>query len=446
LQERVSPSLQAINDTTDLLTTISETAAELDRFILTDLSKDSLDYIYYTELLKAEADSLIANYPSQEFKTDSLEELIDSYIFKLDQINDLETQNRMTSADMVLQLGLELHSIERRIKLLLSQLSNKSNKRLLAEFEDSQYVGVYLFLSYIILSIFMLGITYLKLIKPLQRLRHEIKQLSHGSFSHIEIERDDEIGDLIEAFNETSHTLEKSKNKLKESYKELETANKELESFAYSVSHDLRSPLRSISGFSEALVSNYADDLDDKAKDYLNRVHRAAIKMGELIDEILKLSRISRREINRETVDITKMAHEIIELTATSETEHYTYSITEGLSIYADEGLTKIVLLNILSNAIKFSQKTDQPVIEVGETEVNGVSFIYVSDNGAGFDMKYIDKVYGAFQRLHDDSEYKGTGIGLATVKRIINKHRGEIFYESEKNEGTTAYFNLGNP
>ena len=446
MQERVSPSLNIITETTELLTTISETATKLDRFFVTNLSQDSLDYVHHTKLLQAETDSLIAKYPDQEAKTDSLDGLIDSYILQLDQINHHVANNSLVSTDPVFQLGLTLHNIGREIKLMLSELNTNSNQALLADFKNYQYLALYLFFIYIAICIFILGITYFKLIKPLQLLRHEIKQLSAGSFSQIEIKRQDEIGDLIEAFNETGRSLQKSEQKLKESNKELETANKELESFAYSVSHDLRSPLRSISGFSEALVSNYADDLDDKAKDYLNRVHRAAIKMGELIDEILKLSRISRREIKREHVDITQMAYEIIELTDTLENEHYTYSVKDNLSTFADEGLTKIVLLNLLSNAIKFAKNTEKPVIDVGTKIVKGVPYIFVKDNGAGFDMKYIDKIFGAFQRLHDDSEYKGTGIGLATVKRIINKHRGEIFYESEKNQGTTAYFNMGNP
>ncbi len=225
---------------------------------------------------------------------------------------------------------------------------------------------------------------------------------------------------------------------------ELETANKELETFAYSVSHDLRSPLRGIDGFSQALLEDYAGEIDAQGQDYLQRMRKASQRMGQLIDDLLKLSRLTRGEMRRETVDLSGMAQTIAsELQKTQPERQVECVITPGLSANGDERLLRVVLENLLGNAWKFTSKHTQARIEFGATEVEGESAYFVRDNGAGFDMAYADKLFGAFQRLHRTTEFPGTGIGLATVQRIIHRHGGRVWGEGAVEQGATFYFTL---
>jgi PAS domain S-box-containing protein len=225
---------------------------------------------------------------------------------------------------------------------------------------------------------------------------------------------------------------------------ELENSNRELEAFAYSVSHDLRTPLRSIEGFSLALLEDYADKLDDMGKSYLDRVRNATMRMGQLIDDLLKLSRITRSEMNREQVSLSALVKSIAErLTSNHPDRNVQFIIAESLTAHGDERLLTVALDNLLSNAWKFSEKTSPSVIEFGVTRKDGDRMYFVRDNGAGFDMAYAGKLFSPFQRLHKVEEFPGTGIGLATVRRIITRHGGKVWIESEVNKGTTVYFTL---
>ncbi|MFZ2198712.1 MAG: PAS domain S-box protein, partial [Thermodesulfovibrionales bacterium] len=225
---------------------------------------------------------------------------------------------------------------------------------------------------------------------------------------------------------------------------ELENSNKELEAFSYSVSHDLRSPLRSIEGFSLALLEDYGDRLDDTGKSYLDRVRNATIKMGHLIDDLLKLSRVTRSEMNRERVDLTVIGKDIAGRLAQSHPERSAeFVIAEDLTAYGDARLLTVALENLFSNAWKFSEKATRSVIEFGVTNRGNTKIFYVKDNGVGFDMAYVAKLFNPFQRLHNTREFPGTGIGLATVKRVISRHGGQVWIESEVNKGTTVYFIL---
>jgi PAS domain S-box-containing protein len=224
----------------------------------------------------------------------------------------------------------------------------------------------------------------------------------------------------------------------------LKAVNQELEAFSYSVSHDLRAPLRGIIGFSRALITDYASKLDEEAKDYLGRIDRAAAKMGELIDGLLNLSRMSRKMISKEPVHLSTLAENILfELRKADPDRKSELVIEKGLVAEGDSQLLHVVLVNLLENAWKFSRKTPVTRIEVGKSEKDGRVAYYVRDNGAGFDMRYADKLFGAFQRLHNVSEFEGTGIGLATVKRIIHRHGGEIWAESQLGAGTVFYFSV---
>lgn len=226
---------------------------------------------------------------------------------------------------------------------------------------------------------------------------------------------------------------------------ELEATNKELEAFSYSVSHDLRAPLRGIDGFSLALLEDYSDCLDAQGQDYLRRTRAATQRMARLIDDLLNLSRITRGELRRETVDLSSMARAVAEQLRKSSTQRQVeFHITEDLRAQCDPQLLRIALENLLGNAWKFTGQTAHAVVEFGVTQGDGNGPAYfVRDNGAGFDMAYSSKLFGAFQRLHDVREFEGTGIGLATVQRVMRKHGGRVWGEGVPGGGATFYFTL---
>jgi len=226
--------------------------------------------------------------------------------------------------------------------------------------------------------------------------------------------------------------------------KQLETTNKELEAFSYSVSHDLRAPLRGIDGFSAALVEDCAGQLDDRAKDYLHRIRAAAKRMGELIDDMLRLSRIARSEMCRETVDLSAVGVGILEEFRQREPQRQVECLVrQGLVANGDRQLLHLVLENLLSNAWKFTSKKAAATIELGMEERDGHVVYFVRDDGAGFDMTYRDKLFGAFQRLHTTVEFPGTGVGLTIVQRIVHRHGGELWAEGAEGMGATFSFTL---
>lgn len=228
---------------------------------------------------------------------------------------------------------------------------------------------------------------------------------------------------------------------------DLITLNREMEAFSYSVSHDLRAPLRGIDGFSQALLEDHADQLDEDGRHLLNRVRAAAQRMATLIDDLLNLSRISRSEMKWENIDLAELAHSIIDdLRQSDPTRDIEIAVAPEMCVSGDERLIRIALENLLRNAWKFTRNTKAPRIEVTPMLEYGADVYAVHDNGAGFDMAYADKLFGAFQRLHSMSEYEGTGIGLATVQRIIHRHGGRIWAEGAVNEGATFYFTLQVP
>lgn len=225
---------------------------------------------------------------------------------------------------------------------------------------------------------------------------------------------------------------------------ELASVNNELESFAYSVSHDLRAPLRSIDGFSQALLEEYADKLDAQGKEYLQRVHAAALHMAELINDLLSLSRVTRTEITHASVDLSALAHEVaVELQKQQPERQMEFNITEGLTGDGDKNLLRIALTNLLGNAYKFTSKCKQARIEFGVTQHKGKPSYFVRDNGVGFDMAYANKLFSPFQRLHSPGEFPGTGIGLAIVQRVIHRHGGDVWAEGKVDQGATIYFTL---
>lgn len=225
---------------------------------------------------------------------------------------------------------------------------------------------------------------------------------------------------------------------------QLEIANKELEAFSYSVSHDLRAPLRAIDGFSRILLEDYSASLDEGGNRVLEVVRQNAQKMGQLIDDLLAFSRLGRKAIELSPIDMTELAQSALQdISALDSASASSVNIAAIPPAEGDRTLIRQVFINLLSNATKYSRLKEQPAVEVGGSAQNGNNIYYVKDNGAGFDMKYADKLFGVFQRLHGPEEFEGTGVGLAIVQRIIHRHGGKIWAEGKVNDGATFYFTL---
>jgi len=235
--------------------------------------------------------------------------------------------------------------------------------------------------------------------------------------------------------------------RVRERTAELEAANKELQAFTYSVSHDLRAPLRHIDGFSKLLLEEYSAELSDQARHYATRIREGALRMGQLVDDLLNLSRVGRQQLRRQIVGLSSLVEEARrDLKPEMEGRQIGWEIGPLPFVECDPALMKQVLANLLSNAVKFTRPRERAVIEIGTTAQEGQAVIFVRDNGVGFSMKYADKLFGIFQRLHRQEDFEGTGVGLATVQRIIHKHGGQVWAEGELNKGATFYFGLGTP
>ncbi len=251
----------------------------------------------------------------------------------------------------------------------------------------------------------------------------------------------EEIAALNRQLTETNEELE---DRVAQRTSELAQSNEELEAFSYSVSHDLRAPLRTIDGFSLALQEDFGGKLDEQGKDYINRVRNGVQRMGTLIDSLLQLSRVTRYEAQRERVDLSELATQVFhDLQSLTPERKVQWMAEPGLVAEADPRLMRVAFENLIGNALKFTARTDDARIEFGSSSQDGKTVYFVRDNGAGFDMKYVDRLFTAFQRLHGEREFKGSGIGLATVSRIIRRHHGSIWAEGEPGRGATFFFTL---
>ena len=283
-------------------------------------------------------------------------------------------------------------------------------------------------------------------VMPMQRYdvrnrAHEFEERYWTPVNTPLLDQDGEVRCIIHSVEDVT-ALHLEHRRLAEAVNALEASNEELEAFCYSVAHDLRAPLRGIQGFSQALLEDYEASLDAKGQQYLQRVSTAALRMSELIDDLLNLSRISRAPVLRAPVDLSAMAAQVAEQL---EREHGAVKMTiaPGMRVDADERLMRITLENLIGNAWKFTSRIAAPVVEVGSETIDGVTTFFVRDNGAGFDEAYASKLFAPFQRLHSEKEFGGTGIGLATVQRIIRRHGGRVWARATVNGGATIYFTL---
>ena len=341
---------------------------------------------------------------------------------------------------------------------LLGELAIQfSNEALLRAYSRSRNLGVSI--AAIGMGIIAVAgvLTGFLLTRRLERLTQAAGRIARGEPGEpVGLRGHDELAQLGQAFDTMALELAEERRRTARARGELEqrveqrtaelaAANEELQTFSYTVSHDLRAPLRSMVGFSQALLEDYEGRLDETGKSYLQRVRRGAERMDTLIDDILELSRAARSELNRQTVDLSTLVQEIhAKLKQQTPERTVELSVTSGLEAEGDKRLLQIALDNLLGNAWKYTSKKSIGEIEFGVTQQGDKNVYYVKDNGAGFDMSYADKIFDPFQRLHNVDEFEGTGIGLATVQRIIRRHGGTIWAKGEVDQGATFYFTLG--
>jgi signal transduction histidine kinase len=264
---------------------------------------------------------------------------------------------------------------------------------------------------------------------------------------HVDIDRADEIGRLAESFNTMAEKVEQARTDLELRVElrtaELRAANRELEAFSYSVSHDLRAPLRAIVGFVQILEEDHAATLDPTARHHLDRVKLNARRMGQLIDDLLSFSQIGRSTMLRQTIDMHAMASAIAQEAIAASGRQVDLTIEPLPQAYGEAALINQVFVNLISNAVKFTSRVSRPAVTIGVRETDGETVYFVRDNGVGFDERYVEKLFGVFQRLHRPDEFEGTGVGLAIVHRIISRHGGRVWAEGKLGAGATFYFTL---
>jgi len=283
---------------------------------------------------------------------------------------------------------------------------------------------------------------------PLNRLTAASTAIAAGDYSPVvPTDRRDELGKLARAFNSMTLQIKNAQHELEEKVRvrtsQLESVNKELEAFSYSVSHDLRAPLRAIIGYSTMLKEDYGPTLDAEAGRLLGAVVSNAKMMGQLIDDLIAFSRMERKEMVGRPVAMQTLAESSLQELLNGQANRYQVQINDLPACKGDPSMIKQVWINLLSNAIKYSSKETAPCIEIGAEEQASEIIYFVRDNGVGFDMQYAHKLFGVFQRLHRQEEFEGTGVGLALVKRIIDKHTGRIWAESSPGQGAAFYFSL---
>lgn len=325
--------------------------------------------------------------------------------------------------------------------------------------------GVTLILS-LVLALWASSRLQRSLVDPITRLADAARRISRERDYSIRVDpprQVNELSTLVDTFNGMLAQIElqnaeveagkaqvqdlndQLERRVQQRTAELETTNRELEAFTYSVSHDLRAPLRRIDGFGKLLVEEYASQLPDEGARYLRRMRDGAREMGLLVDDLLNLARLGRQEVKWQVTGLRSVVEKVIgAVSHEAEGRNVEWKLQPLPFVECDPVLIEVVFTNLLTNALKYTRPRERTIIEVGTVERHGVATVFVRDNGVGFSMKYADKLFGVFQRLHRAEDFEGTGVGLATVQRIVHKHGGEIWAEAELDRGACFYFTVG--
>lgn len=453
-----------------------------------DIALQMERHLFLLSRLKAQA--LFTSDDSRNVEIDEAQQMFDEYlkvIVKLspersDQVRRIRAAAQRfdiisSQASVIYNSGnidealkihlIDEHLVSEELNQEVRNLVNDSRKEVLAS--RTSFRSAQRFLEFMIVTTSFISLVLAMLmglilswsfIRPIWKINNVLAKIASGDFNHrVDVSNRDEFGALAANVNITSQQLadlyEKFQSELAEKEalarnlvlqsSQLEAANHELEAFSYSVSHDLRAPLRSLDGFSQALVEDYGDKLGEDGIDYLQRISAASHRMGELIDDLLGLSRVTRSEMVHERVDLSAVARDVAESLKTTETgRDVRFVIEDGATAQGDPHLLRVVMENLMGNAWKYTGKSSDATVEFGVQKDSDTPIYFVRDNGVGFDMAYVDKLFNPFQRLHSTSEFEGTGIGLATVRRIIKRHAGDIWPESEVGRGATFFFTIG--
>jgi signal transduction histidine kinase len=379
---------------------------------------------------------LSADNPVQQANINDAGPLIRNRMLMLQQVIGVRQNSGFEAAQAVALNGLGTAEMD-KLRAVIARMDAEERRLLVNRADEAQHNGaraLFAIALACVLDLLMIAlVSYYFIEERKQRLESEATAARLAVANELAYRRSEEIRIL-------NTELEK---RVQERTAELEATNRELEAFSYSVSHDLRAPLRTIDGFSLALQEDYAEAVDAMGRDYIGRVRAGVQRMGQLIDSLLQLSRITRGEVTREPMDVSALAEAVATtLRAENPDREMEFTITPGPTADADPKLVQVALENLLDNAVKFTSRRPDAKISFGWDEPNRAW--RVSDNGAGFDMHYANKLFNAFNRLHGDKDFKGSGIGLATVARVVRRHGGRIWADSVVDHGATFWFTLG--
>ncbi len=363
--------------------------------------------------------------------------------------------HRFTADELILVRAIEFQGKRIGVVQIHSDLS---------EIKDGQlrYAGIVaVVLAMSLLAALLFSSIFQKTARPIAQLAETARIVSREKKYSVRApapETRDEISGLIDAFNEMLAQIQERDTALQTAREELElrveqrtaqleAVNKELESFTYSVAHDLRAPLRHIQGFSDALIEECERQLDPAGRGYLRRIVDSTRRMDQLINDLLGLARVGRQELHIQPTDLNDLVEDVLrDMEQEIQGRNIQWRIGSLPTVECDPGLMKLVFYNLLANAAKYTRPRNPAIVEAGQTSMNGLRVVFVRDNGVGFNMKYVHKLFGVFERLHRREDFEGTGVGLATVQRIIHKHGGRIWAEAEVDRGAAFFFTLGQP
>ena len=435
----VEHTYQVIDQVEMLMGSVKDAETGVRGFLITDDQAYLVPYNAATTEIPAELDafaSLTKDNPVQVQNVTEMHAVIAERLSLLQQSVDLRTSKQDSSLHALVLSGTGKAQMD-HLRSLANEMQHEERRLLVirtsGERSAARRSRITLFFASgldLLLIIFMF-----RYFSRERRLRLQTEQAAASlAVARVEVERN------AEEVRQLNISLEE---RVRLRTAELEATNRELEAFSYSVSHDLRAPLRTIDGFSLALEEDYTTAVDETGRDYIRRVRTGVQRMGQLIDALLQLSRITRAEITREPIDMTALAQSV----AANLADEYpgrplNITIDPGMTATGDPKLIRVALENLLGNAAKFTSKVEKPDIHLGWSHEKEAFF--VQDNGAGFDMYYADKLFNAFNRLHGDKDFKGSGIGLATVARVIRRHHGRIWADAKVNHGATFFFTVG--